>query len=404
MKYLTRAILTVMLYTACTLLDFILRTHSNIAVPNAAVGQLENSDAAYMKFALMNRFVGTGWPAALTMLVGFYFIWRAPMKSWHPKAPGAFITLVTACVTVFACSPAHAYYDKTDRAEWVNIEANQSAFLIPALGANKTSQKQFGSVDYLTENKVAAKRVQIPHVIAANTALMNDYYVPGATLYIVDRSPYTREWVDATDRGTSSKKEGMRFESADSIDITTGVSISASVTEADAATFFYYFGAGAVAPTQDPAAVFTSVKYGRSLAEVMDTNVRARVHSLMALEFAKRKFMVAIGDKAAIMALVEKTVQDEFAKKGITISFVGFAEGLTFDTKIQAALNDSVIASIQYGVKDALLAVIEINRKNAEIDVIKAQAATMQKWNGQINFPFFMPDSIAQAITGWLKK
>lgn len=272
------------------------------------------------------------------------------------------------------------------------------------VGANKTSQKQFGSVEYLAENKVPAKRIQIPHVIAANTALMSDYYVPAATLYIVDRTPYTREWVDAADRGTSTHKEGMRFESADSIDITTGISISASVTEENAAKFFYNFGTNAVAVSTKPEDVFASAKYARSLAEVMDTVVRGKVHQVLALEFAKRKFMTAISDKAAIMMEVERAVKAEFLDKGITIAFVGYAEGLTFDPAIQGALNNSVIISINYSVKDAALSLTEIDRKNAEISVIRAQAATMQKWNGQINFPFFIPDSLIQTVNGWFNR
>ena len=402
--WLWRLFATAVLYAFCSLGNTVATIAANVEVSNAAVGQLENSDATYAKFVLVNHYLSGQALAVAIFLFGTLLIWRKSLAALSPKAPKVTAAVFLLLTCLFSCSPAHAYYDKTDRAEWVNIEANQSAFLIPAVGANKTSQKQFGSIEYLADNKVAAKRVQIPHVIAANTAMVSDYYVPGATLYLVDRTPYTREWVNAADRGTSTKKEGFHFESADSINLRTGITISASVAEEDAAKFFYWFGTASVANSQKPEDVFASVKYGKSLADVMDTVVRAKVQQIMAKEFAKRKFLTAIQEKAAIIDVVEQTVKDEFARKGITIAFVGYAEELSFDPRIQKALDDSVIASIQYANKDAMFAVVELNKKTAEIGIINAQAATMQKWNGVINFPFFIPDSVAQAIAGWMKK
>jgi energy-coupling factor transporter transmembrane protein EcfT len=400
----TLAAVTAVWYAICSFGNFFARTMYQLKLSEDAVNQLDNSDAAYLQFQVLNHLNHIQSFVALLFTLGCVFIWRDKLKKLSAKAPSVGVAIALIFFALTFTSSAHAYYDKTDRAEWVNIEANQSAFLIPAVGANKTSQKQFGSIEYLMDNKVAAKRVQIPHVVAPNTALMSDYYVPGATLYLVDRTPYTREWVNASDRGTSTKKEGFHFESADSINLRTGVIISASVSEEDAAKFFYWFGTAAIQNSQKPEDVFASVKYGKSLADVMDTVVRAKVQQVLAKEFAKRTFVKGIGDKAAIMDLVEQTVKDEFQKKGITIAFVGFAEELSFDPRIQKALDDSVIASVQYANKDALMAVIEINRKTAEIGIINAQAATMQKWNGVVNFPFFMPDSWAQALSGLIKK
>lgn len=394
---------TAVTYIIATVAATILKLLANTTLENAAVGQLENSDAAFAQFTLINRFVSGQSVVTILMLLSWLAIWHKPLKQLNTKAPSIIGALIVVIAAVSCAKPAHAYYDKTDRAEWVNIEANQSAFLIPATGANKTSQKQFGSIEYLADNKVAAKRVQIPHIVAANTALVSDYYVPGATLYLVDRTPYTREWVNASDRGTSNKKEGFHFESADSINIRTGITISASVSEEDAAKFFYWFGTAAIQNSQKPEDVFASVKYGKSLSEVMDTVVRAKVQQVLAKEFGKRKFLTAIQEKAIIIDSVEQTVKSEFAAKGITVAFVGYAEELSFDGRIQKALDDSVIATIQYSNKDAMFAVVELNKKTAEIDVIRGYAATMQKWNGQLNFPFFIPDSLVQAIAGFMK-
>jgi undecaprenyl pyrophosphate synthase len=150
--------------------------------------------------------------------------------------------------------------------------------------------------------------------------------------------------------------------------------------------------------------VFASVKYGKSLSDVMDTVVRAKVQQVLAREFSKRPFMKAIAEKAAIIDIVEQSVKDEFSKKGITIAFVGYAEELNFDGRIQKAIDDVAIANVQYASKEALLAVVEINRKTAEIDVVRAQAKAIGNWNGAINFPFFLPESFAKAITDLISK
>ena len=62
-----------------------------------------------------------------------------------------------------------------------------------------------------------------------------DYYVPGGRLIIVDRTSYSREWVDAADRGTFRKKEGFPCQTTEGLNVTVGISIGASVPEANAA-------------------------------------------------------------------------------------------------------------------------------------------------------------------------
>ena len=395
---------TVIWYFICSTVNVTLKAMYQLKLGEAAADQLSNSDAAFIQIKLLSSANSIGAVVFLVFMLGAIYIWKTLIKEVNENGVKFCIGVTLVLFALGYSTSAHAYYDTVDRAEWVNIEANQSAFLIPAVGANKTSQKQFGSIEYLAENKVASKRVLIPHVKADNTAMIKDYYVPSATLYLVDRTPYTREWVNATDRGTSTKKEGFHFESADSINIRTGITISASVAEEDAAKFFYWFGTAAIQNSQKPEDVFASTKYGKSLAEVMDTVVRAKVQQVMAKEFAKRSFLKAIQEKAAIIDIVESTVKDEFAKKGITVAFVGYAEELSFDQRIQKALDDSVIAAVQYANKDAMLAVVEINRKNAEIDIVRAQAKAIGNWNGQINFPFILPDSWAQAIASFVKK
>jgi hypothetical protein len=309
------------------------------------------------------------------------------------------VALAALMVVSFSAS---AYYDTTDRAEWVEIGANESAFMLPMTGANKTNQAKFGSIQYLDENKVAAKRVQIPHAKADNTGTFADKYVSTSRVYIVDRAPYSRDWQNATDKGTSAKKEGFKFESADSFAIETAITISAQVKEEDAAKFFYWFGSQTVAANNSPESVFASTARGRSLAEVMDTVVHSRVQSILAKEFGKRKLIQGMADKSTIIDTVEATLKKEFAEQGVTITNVGFSSDLTYEPKIQEALDAAFIAQMKLAHKDAYNISLDLDRRDAENSVIRAQGEAMKKWDGKLSFPSFMviSDKIAEWFSG----
>lgn len=116
----------------------------------------------------------------------------------------------------------------------------------------------------------------------------------------------SREWVDATDRGSSKSKEGFPCQTSEGINVTVGISIGASVTEDNAAKFLAKFG---VNPPQgdrtDPAVIFTSVYYGKSLVQVMDTVGRREVQSMVCSEISKRTLDQDNSQVSQIMATVK---------------------------------------------------------------------------------------------------
>ncbi|WP_187277424.1 hypothetical protein, partial [Methylobacterium sp. WL103] len=228
--------------------------------------------------------------------------------------------------------PAQAYYDTRDYPEFVEVLPNQTAFLIPEVGETKSGQAAFMSEQFLNERKVAMKRIQIPHTLIRNPGWAYDYFVPAARLMLVDRSPVSREWVSATERGTSVRDQGIRFETADSVTLRTGIVASAFVKEEDASKFVYWFGAWAAGGNSgDPQVNFASVIQGKSLAEVFDENVHRTVQAAMAKEFGRRTTDEAIHGKVAIIEAVEKEVRRVYEPMGITVTTLRFAEGLTFD-------------------------------------------------------------------------
>lgn len=377
----------------------------------AAVRQFDNSDVSYLVSNLGMRFTHiTNTVVDIVFIAVLILLWVAPIRRLLKDTGGgptmAAIILGTLLSSyAFYPSPALAYYQKSDYTEIQMVLPNQSAFLIPEVGANKDSQGQFGSVDYLQANKVAMKRVQIPHTTLPNSGVWANYVVPSARLILVDRTPYYREWSDRSDKGTSNKAEGFSCESKDSIDITTAVAISAFVTEEDAAKFLYWFGTKPPQGNlQDPEVIFSSVLYGRSLSEVMDTVVRGKVHAALCAEMGKRDLDHVFAEKSQIMEAVEKAVEADYGPKGITIDYIGFAAPLDYDKEIQAAINHVYTAEKDAAAANLLVSALPVLQQEADIRIKDGLAAGLQS-KGLPALPSFMvvtPD-LLDKLTGWFK-
>lgn len=195
----------------------------------------------------------------------------------------------------------------------------------------------------------------MPHVKLAGSAGQSllagwDYYVPAGRLIKVDRTPFSREWVDASDRGTSKTKQGFPCQSLEGLNITVGVSIGTSVSEANAAKFLYRFGVKAPRGEMngqienDGRIIFTSVYYGRSLWEVMDDVGRKYIQTVVCTEINGRTFDKASEEANAIMDEVKKKATAYFATVGVTLDFIGWADSFEFDKDVQHAVNRRYIA------------------------------------------------------------
>lgn len=259
-----------------------------------------------------------------------------------------------------ACGPA-----KVEK--FSEIETNQTAFLVPLEGSNKTSQQQFMSIGYLNEAKVATKRITLPQRTRNIGRMWYDYeWVPTMRVITVDRQPITREWTGDNNTGTSKKNEALWVESADSIGFGVGVNITALITEEDAAKFLYYYA-------------------GKPLSAVVDQNVRGKVNSVLSREFAKYDLESGRRKKNEIFEEVSKDTVAEFKKMGVTITNLGLAEGLVYEDKeIQQAINNKFKAEMQIQIEEQANKTQErINARN--VDIAKAEAmAKVAEANGMI--------------------
>jgi hypothetical protein len=143
----------------------------------------------------------------------------------------------------------------------------------------------------------------------------------------VDRRPITREWTRSHGTGTSPKDEAIGAESKDSVNFSIGISCTAHIPEESAAVFLYSYPS-------------------KSLADMMDMEVRARIHQVIAEEAGTYSLFELPTKKNDIMKAVRDDVITFFKKKGIEITTLAMLGGLQFDNaEIQRAIDDAAKAA-----------------------------------------------------------
>jgi hypothetical protein len=347
----SRVIATIIAFIAYAVANILYSPEATLLAGKAAGQQFANDDAGFVSsFRLMRFLSGANGLMTLVLLLVMAAIWWKPIRRWISP-----LALLALTLTGLLPRPAVAYYDKTDFTEAYTILPNESAFWIPDTGANKDNQSQLESEEYLKANKVAVKRFIVPHQKLSGSGGFFDFYVPSGRLIIVDRTPFSREWVSAPHRGTSAKDESFPCQSKEGLNISVGVSIGASVLEANAARYLYRFGVLSPAGDRsDPKTIFTSVYYSRKLADVMDDVGRKKVQTLVCDEITSRSFDRANEEAVQVMEAVKQKAADYFSAVGITLDFIGWADTFTFDHEVQQAINRRYIASQDQAVAAAL--------------------------------------------------
>lgn len=238
--------------------------------------------------------------------------------------------------------------------KYEEIAPNETAFIVSLEGDTKEGQGKFMSVEFLEKAKVATKRIIIPQrARQIGRYSWNIEWIPTIKVIKVDRTPVTREWTTDPSTGTAAKDEGLNVESKDSINFWLGITITARITEENAATFLYNYS-------------------GKPLAEVVDENVRGYVLSVVSREFGKRNLDQCRTEKTDVFDIAYKETKTEFEKKGITIDVLGNSGGLNYaDAKIQDSINKAFIAENQ-----KLIATQEMEEQKIKNETTKSMAET----------------------------
>jgi hypothetical protein len=396
MSIIMRLFLTAIWVALCVIWSEIYNIGGTIELGQLAGNQFNPSDTSYL--AIQAAFRSFNFISVFTVIFGLAvlaMIWYRPVKTW--------IGALFALAMVFVCfvpHPASAYYDKSDYSENYFVLPNESAFFVPDVGDNKSSQASFGSEAYLSEKKIAAKRFEVPHTKLGNSVLWSNFYVPAGRLIIVDRTPVSREWVKHPTRGTSAADQSFPCQSSEGLDITVGIAIGASVFEENAAKFLFRFGVNPPAGDRtDPNVIFTSVYYGKSLAQVMDGPVRSRVQSLVCDSLTSKTLDENNKQAAAIMTDIQAKVTSYMTSVGISLDFIGWADTFEFDNGVQASINRRYIASQDLAVAQALAPHTGTLQALATAEGTRTVA---NKWNGAVPSSvslWWLPSSLSDWFT-----
>ncbi len=256
------------------------------------------------------------------------------------------------------------------------INSHEEAFLIPYQG-DAAQQQAANNEEFLKKNLVFAKQVRIPQQwIATGREWLgpNGKWHDAATLIVVDIAPVTREWTADKHSGTGTKDEAIWVMTADSIEFSTGWTVTAKIDDRDAAVKFLH-----------------NYRNG-SLATIMDTEIRAKVQADFGLEVTDLPMETLRKSATPHLTKVIKAVKETFSVKGINITNIGITGGFVYKnptisekmvavfnaeqekdiaiskTKAQEEANKAVILKSQ-GEADAIL-----KTKKAEADGIKMLA------------------------------
>jgi len=286
------------------------------------------------------------------------------------------LAIVASSIVLGACSKSRALD------EVVEIQPNETAFLIALDGDTLKNQKKFDSAAAFDtpEVKISMKRVVIPHKlldVCPQCSESDDRKykdIPAARLVKINRAMVSREWT-ATTKGSSTKNQAITVESNESIDFDLGAVITAQVKEKDASLFLYTFG-------------------GKQLEDVVDADVRNYLAQSLSASFGTHSLEEGRHDKILYFNAARKDAQDFFAGKGITIVTFGSTEGMTYhDESIQRAINKrfeaqqaNMAASEMAAAASKLVANKEavIVQQNYEIrkQEVENQKAAIAKWDG----------------------
>jgi hypothetical protein len=404
------SILAVIVYRA---LYYYISYATAISTSNQAVTQFSDNDVS-SQLTFMSLTAHLPFVLFIAFLATLLWIWWGKISAVF-KGTGAKALVVASLATLLLINngKAYAYYAQSDYAEWVNIGPNETAFFIPVEGANKSSQAQFDSADFLDKRKVAAKRIQIPHIQQANTSVIRNYYVPSAIVVKLDRSFISRTFKGNDPNDPCGKNsQCFSFESQEGVTMHVGVAVTAWIPEEKAATYLYRHGV--VKPTQDAqghpmspdAITYASVFEARPLSGVMETNIHNEIQALLSQEFGRYPFKDAVAKKVDIMNAVRTSIKQQFSDAGIEITSIGFATPLVFPTTISIAINSVIAAQHDAEALAATRTVMDVKAQQADIAVKYAIASAIEH-DKLPKLPTFMvlPESVfkwfSDTFAGW---
>lgn len=346
----TRIIITLILATLFYLASFVYDAVYSPLMGVATAAQFDDTMNSYLTAQVVRGGVIHSLISAV-FCVALVITWLRPIARLLKTKAG----MTTACLIAAALSSCAPY--KT--LDVVEVKSNETAWAIPLDAMSQNGQVKFNSVEFLNQKKIASKRIMVDKISRSTGRMYWDLeWIPATRVITVDRSLVTRQWTDG-DIDTTKDDEGIGVVTRDSVKLRVGLTVTASIDEDDASSYLYYHGA-------------------RSLSKVLDQNIRSfavaeltKEYSLLSLNEAQIK-----GDE--IYSKLFADAAKAFKPKGITIQYLGNAEGLTYaDPTVQAAINKRYLAEQDAKTAEQEQAAQKIRNATAILNVERENKAAM---------------------------
>ena len=254
------------------------------------------------------------------------------------------------------------------------INTYEEGFLLPF---TEDGQKQTSSnnEEYLAKNLIYTQQIRIPQRwLQTGYGPGNGEWRDAALLIKVDKSPVTREWTADPATGTSDKNQAVWVMTADGVEFSTGWTCTARImSKEDAVKFLHNYR-------------------NETLAQVLDTEVRAKIQTEFGMEVTDLHMQELRTNATPHLNKVIKSVEEFFTQRGITITNLGITGGFVYKdvsimntlVKVFNAEQDKNVAiaatqaQIEKNKKIQLEAEAEakalLTKRQAEADGIKAVA------------------------------
>lgn len=290
--------------------------------------------------------------------------------------------LLAACLSgLFLVTSGCKPYDKP---EYVEIGTSETAFVIPLEGESPKAQVKFDSASYLESKKVSSKRIDIPHRWNQTGRLPFDgEWIDSVRVIKVDRTPITRQWSVTSENakiGSRTASGAIWLESSDSIGFSMGFNCTAYVSEEDTTKFLYWYK-------------------GSQLAEVMDSEIKARYQQAAAEIAAQVKIDLLREQKQKIVDAIRKDIVPFFKERGITITTIGQFGGMTYENqKIQSAIDETFISQQEKVVANAKLVAQEDINKRIELEATALAEKARRQAKGEADAKLIIAEAEAKSL------
>jgi hypothetical protein len=245
-----------------------------------------------------------------------------------------------------------------NRPRVVQVEANETAFIVDARGEMEAVQKD-------SLQKVNKRDVEIyGYWVKTGRFNVNGYWRPLQRVIVVTRKPVEVHWSDSPITPT------IKVASKESVGFTVPVVVNATILDEDAAIYLNWFPAKGGSNSESNGLLSNSEKEGawdniRLEAEPLESAINRVLYPYVNGELAKLFIEKSIIDAEVSSKMFVEQVEIEAVKKakeyGITLILMKATDGIIYDDpQFQKALDDRALAFVK---KDAL----ELNEANRAI-------------------------------------